>query len=701
MATTPIDIQIRTRGLSDLQKLERRMEALERDANKLTQTLPKASNDVRRFGNSAKGASGKIGKLTSSITKLGKAGLLIAGVAATLGAIAAVADKYATFSNELDKTRQALANIAGPETTAGLLVIDDVINRFGGKAVDVTKNFTGLQAAVSGAGGELADTVKVFKALTAANVALGGSQDDLNGILLAAQQVFSKGKVSAEELRGQIGERLPGAFGLFAKATGRSTAELDKALQQGEVNLQDFVTFAESLFEKYEKDAEALYNGPNNAAQRLSDSLNKFNTQLGVLLKPIDTAFKNLFSGILSAATSFITQLNSIFGLGIDGAVSKATREFEASFETVSRLQKLSDEGKGGNRLQQQLVAATAKLNQARTTLQAAQAEARKAAGFNTEVEKTTGFDTDLGCGGGTTGSTKAAKASSEAEKILTEQLKKKAAAVRLVTNAYDKQQSALAEIEAENTYLQNTITYGEKAANKIREINRLVLEGVPFSEAWDAVTLNENLQKGVDKLGEFNNKLTEGEELLNGAYSIVTNELTDSIGGLIDGTKEWGDVLSDIAGQLGKMFLNAGFSALGGSLGIPGFAEGGRPPVGEVSIIGEKGPELWVPDSAGTVLSNQDSKAALSNYGRMSPEQQKSADKGEAEGDSSSASFNYSPQIQTTRFGDTDFVSVDQMNQTVAAGMAQATKEGAKIGEAQALRRLRMNPSVRRQVGI
>ena len=202
------------------------------------------------------------------------------------------------------------------------------------------------------------DTVKVFKALTAANTALGGSQDDLNGILLAAQQVFSKGKVSAEELRGQIGERLPGAFGLFAKATGRSTAELDKALQNGEVGLNDFVTFAESLFAKYEKDAEALYNGPNNATQRLSDSLNKFNTQLGKLLKPIDTAFKNLFSGILDAATSFVTQLNSIFGIGIEGALDKAQREFNAQLKTVNRLQGLVNDGKGGNRIAQNLIAA-------------------------------------------------------------------------------------------------------------------------------------------------------------------------------------------------------------------------------------------------------------------------------------------------------------------------------------------------------
>ena len=35
------------------------------------------------------------------------------------------------------------------------------------------------------------------------------------------------------------------------------------------------------------------------------------------------------------------------------------------------------------------------------------------------------------------------------------------------------------------------------------------------------------------------------------------------------------------------------------------GFADGGRPPVGRASIVGERGPELFVPDRAGTIIPN------------------------------------------------------------------------------------------------
>ena len=35
------------------------------------------------------------------------------------------------------------------------------------------------------------------------------------------------------------------------------------------------------------------------------------------------------------------------------------------------------------------------------------------------------------------------------------------------------------------------------------------------------------------------------------------------------------------------------------------GFANGGRPPVGKASIVGEKGPELFIPKTSGTIIPN------------------------------------------------------------------------------------------------
>lgn len=63
-----------------------------------------------------------------------------------------------------------------------------------------------------------------------------------------------------------------------------------------------------------------------------------------------------------------------------------------------------------------------------------------------------------------------------------------------------------------------------------------------------------------------------------------VTGPLADSLGGALDG--------SGLLGGIGDLF--GGF-----------FAGGGRPPVGKASVVGEAGPELFVPDAAGTVVPN------------------------------------------------------------------------------------------------
>ena len=93
----------------------------------------------------------------------------------------------------------------------------------------------------------------------------------------------------------------------------------------------------------------------------------------------------------------------------------------------------------------------------------------------------------------------------------------------------------------------------------------------------------------------------------------VIQNGITGAIMGAIDGSKSLSESLSGILKQLGGMFLTKGIGSFnvggkGGSglLGLlPGFAGGGRPPVGRASIVGERGPELFVPDRAGTIIPN------------------------------------------------------------------------------------------------
>ena len=92
----------------------------------------------------------------------------------------------------------------------------------------------------------------------------------------------------------------------------------------------------------------------------------------------------------------------------------------------------------------------------------------------------------------------------------------------------------------------------------------------------------------------------------------IIEQDIGNGIKGLIKGTQSLNDLLLNVVNKIGDAFLNAaifgnfgGGSVTGGLLGILGFANGGRPPVGRASIVGERGPELFVPDRAGTIVPN------------------------------------------------------------------------------------------------
>ena len=131
----------------------------------------------------------------------------------------------------------------------------------------------------------------------------------------ATSQVFSKGKVSAEELRQQLGERLPGAFTLFADSMDMTPAQLDKALEQGKVTLDDFMKFASKLFETYGVNAEILAQGPEAAGDRLKTQLAELKDNIGGLLRPIGAAFQTVMSAIVEDINRVTNGVKSLFDL--------------------------------------------------------------------------------------------------------------------------------------------------------------------------------------------------------------------------------------------------------------------------------------------------------------------------------------------------------------------------------------------------
>lgn len=134
----------------------------------------------------------------------------------------------------------------------------------------------------SGQGTGIADQLNdIYTGFTKAGAALSLSADDMKGIFIALGQVLSKGKVQAEELRGQIGERLPGAFQIAAQAMGMSTAELDKFMADGKLLAEDLLPrMAQVLEDKYGAAAESMADTIQGAVNRMSTAWTDFKANL-------------------------------------------------------------------------------------------------------------------------------------------------------------------------------------------------------------------------------------------------------------------------------------------------------------------------------------------------------------------------------------------------------------------------------------
>jgi TP901 family phage tail tape measure protein len=182
---------------------------------------------------------------------------------------------------------------------------------------------------------------------------------------------------------------------------------------------------------------------------------------------------------------------------------------------------------------------------------------------------------------------------------------------VRLTNTQSLAQVSLVDKRRKENEHLALTLSHGKEFADVTKEVRDIVENtNLSFNEAFDLVMTNRNLKEGVEtinKQAEATAKVKQQAEELDTAFR---SGIVDAITSAIDGTKSLGDSLLGVIKSMAKLILQqklmnalSGFSITS----FLGFADGGRPPVGRPSIVGERGPELFVPGRAGTIVPNHE----------------------------------------------------------------------------------------------
>ena len=207
---------------------------LSADIKGLKSQLNTAQSDLQSFASANQQTSSNIQSSFNGATDSIKN--LVLGYLSLNAAIQAVGASFNT-SLKLDAVNSALTSILGTTEAAAAQFqhLAQFSDQYGLDLIAVSESYKNFAAAAISANVPLEQTNYIFESVAKAASVLKLSNEDLKGSLNALSQMISKGTVSAEELRGQLGERLPGTLNLFAKALGVTTAELAKMLEKGEV----------------------------------------------------------------------------------------------------------------------------------------------------------------------------------------------------------------------------------------------------------------------------------------------------------------------------------------------------------------------------------------------------------------------------------------------------------------------------------
>ncbi len=241
---------------------------------------------------------------------------------------------------------------------AELEYIRGASNRLGIDAREAAKSYTQLLAATQGTALEGDGARRVFEAVAGAMASLGKSSAETNSALLAVNQMASKGTVQMEELKGQLGEALPGALKAAANGTSLTVAELSKMVESGNVLAEDLLpALARGLTEMYGvgkaenetfvANLARLKNAVSETWQVIGDSgvfkaitqgLGLATQAVGVLTVGFEASAKKI--GVIAGAIA-----SGDFGLkGFSDQAKEALGEID--IQTEQSLQKISNSAK-------------------------------------------------------------------------------------------------------------------------------------------------------------------------------------------------------------------------------------------------------------------------------------------------------------------------------------------------------------------
>lgn len=246
-----------------------------------------------------------------------------------LGGVLAV-KSIITASNDVLRIRAQLTAATGSASLASAEFgyLKKRTEELGLSIVETARSYGLFLGSVKGTNVSVEEAREIFDGFSVAGRALQLSVADMDGVFRALGQIISKNKLQAEELRGQLGDRLPGAFIRMADAIGVVPSELDNMMKKGEISgqiLEDALKkMAAGLSKEFGPAAEtasrtvdAAFNRMNNAFVMAAAGLGTSGMNAG-LISITDSITKLLRSNALSSWLSVIGAMFKFVGDNIN-----------------------------------------------------------------------------------------------------------------------------------------------------------------------------------------------------------------------------------------------------------------------------------------------------------------------------------------------------------------------------------------------
>lgn len=251
-------------------------------------------------------------------------------------------------ARETNRVSTALKNVSGSmgQFANNQRYLLNIAKKYGLEINALTGNFAKFTAAASISGMSMMEQRKIFESVSRACTAFGMSADDSNGVFLALSQMMSKGKISSEELRLQMGERLPVAIQAMAKAAGVSVGQLDKLLKQGKLLSAD-------VLPKFGKALDELI--PNVDTDNLETSMNRLKNVFTEFTNGLDVQgkYKALIDGLASGVEFIKNKISGLvaFVITIAGGkliqtIYKYFKQFSDNIDVIIHKSKVAEEQK-------------------------------------------------------------------------------------------------------------------------------------------------------------------------------------------------------------------------------------------------------------------------------------------------------------------------------------------------------------------